>query len=156
MKPARGEAECLDYFGAEDRVLFLGIPDLAIVRQACAQALSVVCLGDRDTVYEARREARDLRNVMFHPGEGRELPFDDACLNCVVGTSGAWSDPGRVAREVARVLSGGGLALIATEDSDAFQAAGLERESSTDGLAVLRKPAPPDRGNPPVQLPVLG
>jgi SAM-dependent methyltransferase len=152
--PAR-QAESLRHVGPEDQVLFLGIPAIEVVREVCARALSVVCVGDRDAVYEARKAARDLRNVMFHPGEAEEIPFDDACLTRVIGLSGSWDDPKRAAAEVARVLVGGGLALIGTENSEAFQAIGLKEESAVDGLAVFRKPDDPQPEFPPMQFTVL-
>lgn len=148
------QAESLRHIDS-DRVLLLDVPEIAFVREVCARALSVVCVGNRDAVYEARKAARDLRNVMFHPGEAEDLPFEDACQTRVIGLSGPWNDPKRVAAEVARVLAGGGLALTATENSEVFQATGLKEESVVDGLAVLRKPDDPKPEFPPMQLPVL-
>ena len=93
-----------------------------------------MCVGDREAVYEARKAARDLKNVMFHPGEANDLPFDDGYLTQVVSLSGTWDAPEPIAREIARVLAGGGFVHVATENSEVFRTAGWREEPPSKGL----------------------
>ncbi len=90
----------------DDKVLSLGIPDSALVR-AIAARLSrgvLVALDESEAVRAARREFRDLTNVMFVPGTPDEIPWQDGFFTRVVDTrNGEWARPQNVAAELKRV-----------------------------------------------------
>lgn len=89
----------------DDRLLFLGIPDFAIIAE-CARRLEqgiVVAMGEDDAVREARKAGRDLENVMFVPGAPDEIPWSDGFFTRVIDLVGSWPEPDRVRSEIARV-----------------------------------------------------
>ena len=136
----------------DDRVLFLSIPGANTVR-AVSAALArggAVFLGARDEVHEMRRQASDLRNVLFHPGPADEIPFDDSYFTLVVDLHGGWESPEAVAQEVARVLVPGGRALLALEDPEPLLAAGLE--ASTPAPPLLAFTRSKDQGPTDLQV----
>src|SRR5690242_13927079 len=95
-------------FASDDKVLYLGIPDAATVRAAAARLSRgiLVAMDGAAKVREARREFRDLSNVMFVPGTPDEIPWQDAFFTRVIDThDGDWPDPQRVAAEVKRVAA---------------------------------------------------
>ncbi len=143
--------QLLNHVTADDRIILLSIPELSLISRLANIATSVVCLGERDVVYEARKAARDLRNVMFHPGDPADIPFNDGAFTKVIVLQAA----PHAASEVARVLAGGGLAYIPPEDSDACQEAGLIPEPDSGDLAVFCKPDDPPREGQSLEFPVL-
>jgi hypothetical protein len=95
-------------FAPDDKVLYLGIPDPAVVREAAARITRgvLVAIGDAEQVRASRREFRDLPNVMFVPGTPDEIPWRDGFFTRVIDTrDGNWPDPAKVAAEVARVTA---------------------------------------------------
>ena len=72
----------------DDRVLFIGIPTAAVVRAFAARLSSgaLVAIGTDDEVRLARREFRDLLNVMFVPAAPDENPWQDGYFTVVIDT----------------------------------------------------------------------
>ncbi len=92
--------------GPADRVLFLGIPEPAVAREVASRLTSgvVVALGDDEEVRAARRELRELLNVMCVSGTPDEIPWQDAFFTQVFDTrDGRWEHPERVVAEIRRV-----------------------------------------------------
>jgi len=95
-------------FAPDDKVLFLGIPDPAVVREAASRLTRgiLVAIGDAEQVRAARREFRDLTNVMFVPGTPDQIPWQDGFFTRVIDNrEGDWSNPQRVAAELKRVVT---------------------------------------------------
>jgi hypothetical protein len=95
-------------FAADDKVLFLGIPDVAVIRGVAARLTRgvLVAIDDAERVRAARREFRDLANAMFVPGSPDEIPWQDGFFTRVIDTrEGDWPNPRRVAEEMRRVGS---------------------------------------------------
>jgi len=91
----------------DDRLLVLGVlePDQV---GALARALSrglVVLMAEGESVYAARRAARDLDNVMVVPGTPDELPWRDGFFTRVIDMVGNWPDGDRVRNEIKRVTA---------------------------------------------------
>jgi len=93
-----------------DRVLFLSIPEIAVLERLSPQVEHgvVVCIGERDEVWEARKSAAHLDNVMFVPATPDEIPWQDGYFNLVVHHMPMPEESPLVAREIARVLAAGG------------------------------------------------
>jgi ubiquinone/menaquinone biosynthesis C-methylase UbiE len=93
-----------------DRVLFLGIPGIAVLERLSARVEHgvVVCIGEREEVWQARTAAVHLENVMFVPASPDEIPWQDGYFNFVVRLTAMPEESPLVAREIARVLAGGG------------------------------------------------
>lgn len=94
----------------DDKVLILGIPEAEFVRDAAARLMHgmLVVIGDDEAVGAARREFRELVNVMCMPGSPDEIPWHDGFFTRVIDTrAGAWPNPDRVAAEISRVLASG-------------------------------------------------
>ena|SRR5215831_11747661 len=91
----------------DDRVLFIGIPDAAVLRAAAVRATAgiVVALDpDDDSVRAARREHRDRLNVMVVWASPHEIPWQNGHFTKVFDTrDGSWPQPERVATEIDRV-----------------------------------------------------
>ena len=90
-----------------DKVLVLGIPEPDYLREAAARLTAgiLVVIADDEPVRIARREFRELANVMFQPGSAAEIPWRDGFFTKVIDMrQGEWPDPGRVAAEISRVL----------------------------------------------------
>jgi hypothetical protein len=95
-------------FSSGDKVLYLGIPAPAVVREIAARLTGgiLVAIGDADEVRTSRREFCDLLNVMFVPGTPDEIPWQDGFFSRVIDTrDGNWPDPAKVAAEIARVTA---------------------------------------------------
>jgi len=122
--------------GRGDRVLFLTIPDLAYLETLSKRLEQgmVVCLGDRQTIYEHRRAGAHLENVMFVAATPDEIPWQDGFFNWV-SDEGA-PDAVAVYREVLRVLAPGGAVIAHALDGNRLEQAGLRREGE-----LLKKPA---------------
>lgn len=121
--------------GRGDRVLFLTIPEFAVL-EALSERLPqgiVVCLGERDAVYEHRRRGAHLENVMFVAAGPDEVPWQDGFFNWV-SDDGAPNELG-VYREVLRVLAPGGALVARALDGERLVQAGLRRDGE-----LLRKP----------------
>lgn len=72
------------------RVLLLGIPELAVVVDL-AQRLSeglLVAIGDEERVREARRICSDLDNVMFALFDGKQIPWQNGFFDAVFDVRG--------------------------------------------------------------------
>ena len=94
----------------DDRVLILGIPEPAALREMALRLISgvVVALGEDEAVAEARRAHRDLANVMCIRATPDEIPWRDSWFTRVIDLrEGDWPDPDKVAREIRRVLAPG-------------------------------------------------
>ncbi len=93
----------------DERILFLGLPDAAIVAAVAraASAGAVVVMAQGEAVYEGRRAFRDLDNVMVTPGSPDELPWRDGFFTRVIDTVRDWPDAAKVRREVERVTAHG-------------------------------------------------
>lgn len=89
-----------------DKVLLLGIPDAAAVRDIAARLTSgiLVVLGGEEEVRAARREFRDLENVMCVPASADGIPWQDGYFTRVIDAGAAWPDPNRLQLEIKRVL----------------------------------------------------
>ena len=139
-----------------DRVLFLSIPDLDTVRaiSGILDQGGAVFLGGRDDVHEMRRQATDLKNLLFHPGPPDEIAFDDEYFTLIVDLKCDWESPAVVAQELARVLQAGGRAILAVEDVGPLLAAGL---AAIDAVPPLLAFTRPEKGRPlaPPSLPIL-
>ncbi len=142
---------------ASDRILAMSVPPAEAVAGIAARLErgGLVSLGSRDDVFEARRVARDLGNVIFHPGPPEEIPFDDAYFTKVVDFRREWDDPAAVAREISRVLVDGGRLYLPRGDEGPLVAAGLRVVTSSEAVLVLERPERPRRSSPPQELPVL-
>jgi hypothetical protein len=118
-----------------DRVLFLTIPDVAFLGALSKQLQQgiVVCLGEREAVYEHRRAGAHLDNVMFVAATPDEIPWQDGFFNWV-SDEGAPAELG-VYREVLRVLAPGGALVARSLDNSRLEQAGLRRDGE-----LLRKP----------------
>jgi hypothetical protein len=93
-------------FAPDDQVLYLGIPDSAVIRDAASQLTRgvLVVIDDGERVRASRREFRDLTNVMFVPGTPGEIPWRDGFFTRVIDTrQGDWPNPHRVAAEITRI-----------------------------------------------------
>ncbi len=89
----------------DERLLVLGMLEadaVAALARVVTEGLLVV-MAEGDAVYEARKAARDLDNVMVVPGTPDELPWRDGFFTRVVDTVGKWPDEEKVRREVQRV-----------------------------------------------------
>ena len=98
-----------------DRVLFLTLPAAGQIADVAARLCEglVVGIGDDDAVHRVRRELRDAVNVMIVPSaEDSALPWQDGFFTKVVELSTGWEDALKTARELARVLSPGGLLFL--------------------------------------------
>ncbi len=92
----------------DDKVLYLGVPDAEAVREFAARLSRgvLVAIDEPEKIGSARREFRDLMNVMFVPGTPDEIPWQDGFFTRVIDTrQGDWPNAQRVAAEVARVLA---------------------------------------------------
>jgi len=95
-------------FAPDDKVLYLGIPDSAVIRAAAARLTRgiLVAMDDAARVRAARREFHDFTNVMFVPGLPDEIPWKDGFFTRVVDSrAGDWPNPQRVAAELKRVAA---------------------------------------------------
>jgi hypothetical protein len=93
-------------FAPDDKVLYLGIPDSAVIRAAATRLTRgvLVAIDDAEKVRLSRREFRDLPNVMFVPGTPDEIPWRDGFFSRVIDTrAGDWPNPQRIAAEIERV-----------------------------------------------------
>ena len=91
----------------DDRVLFLAIPEISVIREMAAglERGLIVVLGSDDEVRAARRECTGLENVMLVPATPDDIPWRSGFFTQVIDPRGQWPDPEKVAREVARVSS---------------------------------------------------
>ncbi|MCC6585236.1 MAG: hypothetical protein IT168_00835 [Bryobacterales bacterium] len=103
----------------------------------------IVCLGNRDAVYDARKAGVHLPNTMFIAADLDEIPWQEGFFNWVLEDAA----PSGVAvyREIVRVLAPGGKLFLGSLDRTAFVAAGLLIEGG-----LLRKPEEPPRASLPV------
>lgn len=88
-----------------DRVLILDLSDLDFV-ESCARQLSrglLVGIGTDALVQAARRRFNAVAHLMFHPGDGTEIPFRDAWFTVILTR-----DVHEPAAELRRVLAPGG------------------------------------------------
>lgn len=118
-----------------DRVLFLSVPELAFLETLSKRLEQgiVVCLGDREAVYENRRAAAHLHNVMFIAATAGEIPWQDGFFNWISAADApAEAD---VYGEVLRVLAPGGALIARGLDNRFLEQAGLRRDGE-----LLRKP----------------
>jgi hypothetical protein len=95
-------------FTPDDKVLYLGIPDSAVIRAAASRLTRgvLVAIDGAEKVRLSRREFRDLPNVMFVPGTPGEIPWHDGFFTRVIDArDGNWPDPAKVAAEIARVTA---------------------------------------------------
>jgi hypothetical protein len=128
--------ELLRLIQPNDRVLVLGIPDRDLVLALAEREAAIIFLGGRDAVYDARRDIRDNRNLMFHPGDSLDIPFDDGFLTKIIALEML---PGS-GREIARVLAGGGFVYAAPGESESLFDAGLVAEAVVGEFQAIRKP----------------
>jgi SAM-dependent methyltransferase len=94
----------------EDRVLLLGIPApdvVASMSRDLTQGL-LVAMGTEGEVAEARRNARELDNVMFVVWSDAAIPWRDEFFTIVVDLVEHHADPAAIAKEIARVTAPGG------------------------------------------------
>ena len=92
--------------GPSDRVLLLDLSDLDFV-EVCARQLThglLVGMGTDLQVQAARARFRNASHLMFHPGDGTEIPFRDAWFTVVLTPHTANPTP-----EIRRVLAPGGV-----------------------------------------------
>lgn len=104
---------------AGDRVLFLSLPeDTDLIARLAAEAARglVFGLGAEDVIYAARHCFRDLHNVMLAPGEPDLIPWRDAFFTVAIDGFCEWRDPSATVRELARVLAGGGVAYLKSDE----------------------------------------
>jgi len=97
---------------SQHRVLLLGIPNAECVRLLAVRLERglIFGMGPAQKVAEARRACRELVNVMFHPGDPTEIPWQDQFFSCAVGVEPSeWESVDGVVAEVFRVLSPDGL-----------------------------------------------
>ena len=136
--------------GEGDRVLFLYIPPMAVLDDLSARVRNgiIVCLGNRDAVYDARKAGVHLPNTMFIAADLDEIPWQEGFFNWVL-ECGAPSEAA-VYREIVRVLAPDGRLLLGSLDREAFQAYGLVSDGD-----LLRKPEAPPKPAPPPNLPIL-
>jgi hypothetical protein len=125
-----------------DRLLLLSIPDAGLVAELARRLErgSLVGLGNAEEVQAARSAARDLVNTMFQPGRPEEIPWQNGFFSRVVDLRGGWENPATAAREVARVLTPGGLAYLPGIDRLPLMEAGLIDVSPGQDLQVYQKP----------------
>lgn len=98
-----------------DRVLLLSIPEASFIRGLASELPSgiVIGLGSNEEAGEARRATGDLENTMFTPGSPADIPWQDGFFSKAIDFTCGWSDPEKALRELARVLSPGGVAYLA-------------------------------------------
>ena len=92
---------------ADDRILFLGVPDFAVIA-GCAARLTqgvVVAIGGDEAIRAARKAGRDLDNVMFVPATPDNIPWGNGFFTRVFDLVGSWPDPDRVRSEIERVTT---------------------------------------------------
>lgn len=123
-----------------DRILFLAMPDPPLVHQLAAKAALLVVMGDEEEVRLARREMRDLENVMLTPATPDEIPWRDGFFTTVVDQVCRWEQPKKVAAEVARVLAPGGLVCVVdTEITRSTLLGSGFREVSAGGSMLIAR-----------------
>jgi hypothetical protein len=127
---------------AKDRVLLLDIPDELLLGELSGKASHgiVVALGDDDAVRRARKTCALLENVMFVPAVPDQIPWKEDFFTVAIDLAGAWDRPAIVARELLRVVSPGGAALVAPALTSELLAVGFVSEGQAGNLALLRKP----------------
>ena len=125
-----------------DRLLLLSIPDAGLVADLAGRLErgSLVGLGTSEEVRAARSAARGFVNAMFQPGRPEEIPWQNGFFSRVVDLRGGWENPATAAREVARVLTPGGLAYLSGIDRLSLMEAGLIDVSPARDLQVYQKP----------------
>jgi hypothetical protein len=121
-----------------DRMLFLSIPEVAVLESVSMQIEHglIACLGDWDQVAAGRKAAVHLDNVMFTPGELEEIPWQECFFSHVVHIEGATEMKLLAAREIARVLVPGGCAFLPGLNPEPFVNFGLVEVRS----GCLQKP----------------
>jgi len=97
-----------------DRVLFLSIPDIAILEAISKQIEHglIACLGDWDQIAAGRKAAVHLENVMFTPGTLDEIPWQECFFSHVVEVAEAMEITPAASREIARVIVPEGKAFL--------------------------------------------
>jgi len=92
---------------SDDRLLVLGIPEpdqVGVLARTVSGGL-VVLMAQGESVYAARRAARDLDNVMVVPGTPDQLPWRDGFFTRVIDTVGDWPEADKVRNEIERVTA---------------------------------------------------
>jgi hypothetical protein len=128
-----------------DRVLFLTIPAPHLIAEAAAALTAgmAAALGQRDAIYDARRAAAHLDNVMFTPAGPDEIPWQECFFSWVIDPTGGWTLDRTSAAEIHRVLSPGGHVWLANLDTAPLVELGLVEQAASPRYRLLRKPDPP-------------
>jgi len=109
------------HLGAEDRLLDVGCGTGAASRSAASVAASVVGIDlSPEMVRQAQALADGIANVHFEIADSEHLPFSDGTFTAVLCSNSFhhYPDPGRAAREMARVLASGGRLVLGDACSD--------------------------------------
>lgn len=124
-----------------DRFLLLSIPEPSFLAELAAllPAGLIVGLGAGEEVREARREARDLDNVMLVPAAPDDIPWRDSFFTKAVDAAGRWPPSGKTSAELARVLAPGASVYLAGPPSarDPLLAAGFRLVSSDETMLIV-------------------
>ena len=120
---ARAQREALDALdlGPRDRLLDVGCGTGAAVRAAAEVAERAVGVDlSPKMLAEARERAKGLPNTEFVEGDSENLPFGEGEFTAVICTTSLhhYPDPHKAAREMARVLTPDGRAVIGDMTSD--------------------------------------
>ena len=126
----------------DDRFLLLSIHEPSLIVQLAARlpAGLIVGLGADEEVRAARRQTRDLDNVMLVPATPDDIPWQDRFFTKAVDLICRWERPAKAAGELARVLVKGGGAYMAGPEATAERlfAAGFTNISSSGELLIAR------------------
>ena len=89
----------------DDRVLFLAIPEITVIREMAAELERglIVALGTDDQIRAARRECVDLENVMWLVATPDDIPWRSGFFTRIIDPIGEWLESEKVATEVERV-----------------------------------------------------
>ena len=126
-----------------DRVLFLTVPHLDLLEEISSQVTRglVTAIGPREEVFDSRRAAAHLDNVMLTPGEPVEIPWQESFFSWIIDTTGGWTLDAAVAREIHRVLAPAGRIWLANLNVAPLLELGLVDAGSGRDYRLLLKPA---------------
>jgi hypothetical protein len=140
-----------------DRILFLTVPKLDLLEEVSAAVSRglVSAVGARDDVYDARRSAGHLENVMFTPAEPAEIPWQENFFSWIIDTAGGWEMDRVAAREIHRVLAPLGHTWLANLDVAPLLELGLLQVGSGAHYRLLQKPGTPERPRANGHFPIV-
>ena len=138
---------------ARERVLHLGFGDGEVTCRMARRAPEGLVLGvdpSDDNVRAARRQARELDNVMLVVGSPEEIPWQDNFFSVLLTAelTAEWARPEQAAREMFRVLGPGGRLYLAGGSEPwvaRLEAAGFEEVAPGEVVAAVKPAAPAQR-----------